>query len=200
MEPSYTGLGATHGTPTFRAARFHSRGVACTFNDTHVCFGPRGLAATYWPVCMLHHLSWGRHCRSLDKEGRCCSTGAVDVCGVCGGTAVAIDSLGTCCSLPLPPSGICCAIGTLDSCGVCGGENTCRCALYCCGCECGCGCMPSCFICVMLCARLLPVGSSNAFCRVNRACRSPLSVTATTVRWCRVWSHRHGSSMVVTSR
>ena len=165
MEPSDMGLAPhmRHETPTFQAARSHSRGVACTFNDTYVCSGPRGLTALVVvvggrrvrcrPACLLSHLPRYVQCRSLDKEGRCCSTGAVDVCGVCGGTAVAIDSLGTCCSLPLPPSGICCSIGTLDSCGVCGGENTCRCVLYCCGCECGCGCMPSCFIGVVLFAR-----------------------------------------------
>jgi hypothetical protein len=70
----------------------------------------------------------GLSCREgedVDWAGRCCTTGPVDACGVCGGTGVAVDVLGRCCLSALLPSGLCCEDGEPDSCGVCGGLNTC---------------------------------------------------------------------------
>lgn len=34
----------------------------------------------------------------LDKDGLCCNSGNVDLCGVCDGQGVAIDARGTCCA------------------------------------------------------------------------------------------------------
>jgi hypothetical protein len=64
----------------------------------------------------------------VDGSGRCCAAGqTVDVCGVYGGTGVAMDVQGSCCHTPLPPSGICCTSGVLGSCGVCDGNDQCGC-------------------------------------------------------------------------
>ena len=60
----------------------------------------------------------------LDVSGQCCS-GRVDVCGVCGGPGVAVDTAGQCCDTALTASGECCREG-LDSCGVCGGLSECE--------------------------------------------------------------------------
>lgn len=60
---------------------------------------------------------------ALDGLGRCCAS-HVDVCGVCGGTGVAIDATGFCCDAALTASGECCRSG-VDSCGVCGGLSEC---------------------------------------------------------------------------
>lgn len=93
----------------------------------------------------------GRCCTTgevSDAMGRCCR-GALDACGVCNGTGVAVDAGtvscyhaeyyqylpfvdccvccadGVCCETPLAPSGLCCGSAGIDSCGVCGGVNEC---------------------------------------------------------------------------
>ena len=60
---------------------------------------------------------------TLTREGRCCPSGMLDVCGQCDGQTKVVDVLGTCCSsLPLDEDGICCG-GIVDSCGVCDGDG-----------------------------------------------------------------------------
>lgn len=61
----------------------------------------------------------------LDANGECCPSGNLDVCGVCGGSAVVVDALGVCCSTVLDAGFLCCASGEVDACGVCDGSNEC---------------------------------------------------------------------------
>lgn len=66
----------------------------------------------------------------LDRYGQCCSSGKLDACGVCGGSARLVDVQGSCCnSTMLDAAGFCCASGSLDECGVCDGDGT-SCALH----------------------------------------------------------------------
>lgn len=61
----------------------------------------------------------------LDASGNCCDNAKVDACGVCNGTALTIDSLGTCCNGTLDAAGFCCN-GVVDECGVCNGVGACN--------------------------------------------------------------------------
>ena len=58
-----------------------------------------------------------------DSVGQCCPSGVIDACGICNGDGVVVDSMGVCCSTPLPPSGLCCINATIDACGVCKSEE-----------------------------------------------------------------------------
>lgn len=60
----------------------------------------------------------------LDAEGQCCGLGVTDICGVCNGTAIVVDSLGTCCSGILDPGNVCCESSYLDECGLCDGDDS----------------------------------------------------------------------------
>lgn len=66
----------------------------------------------------------------LDITGTCCTGATLDACGVCNGTAVAVDIAGTCCTGPLDGAGRCCDSSAIDACGVCLGDgSTCSLAL-----------------------------------------------------------------------
>lgn len=60
----------------------------------------------------------------MDGFGRCCPSGAVDACGVCGGSGRFVDSTGVCCATTRDESGVCCESGQLDECFVCDGDGT----------------------------------------------------------------------------
>ena len=51
---------------------------------------------------------------TLDRTGQCCAQ-ALDACGVCGGSGVAIDFVGTCCTGALDASGLCCPLPNVVS-------------------------------------------------------------------------------------
>ena len=60
----------------------------------------------------------------LDGSARCCNSGERDACGVCDGTAKAVDVQNVCCqSGVLDAGGYCCESGQLDECGVCDGDS-----------------------------------------------------------------------------
>jgi hypothetical protein len=60
----------------------------------------------------------------LDASAKCCNSGRRDVCGVCDGSAKAVDVQNVCCgSGVLDSGGFCCASGLLDECGVCDGDS-----------------------------------------------------------------------------
>ena len=60
----------------------------------------------------------------MDGSARCCSSGKRDVCGVCDGTATAVDVQNVCCQEGvLDAGGFCCQSGALDECGVCDGDS-----------------------------------------------------------------------------
>jgi hypothetical protein len=60
-----------------------------------------------------------------DRYGGCCSRPlALDACGVCEGSAVAVDAGGACCAGVLDGGGWCCSSKKLDACGVCEGTGT----------------------------------------------------------------------------
>jgi hypothetical protein len=63
---------------------------------------------------------------AISAEGGCCRSGQLDVCGVCDGTATAVDAIGTCCSPPgvIGEDSLCCPSGTFDTCGVCEGDDS----------------------------------------------------------------------------
>ena len=61
---------------------------------------------------------------SIAADGSCCAAGATDVCGVCGGTATAVDAVGVCCSGTIGEDSLCCASGAFDTCGVCDGDDS----------------------------------------------------------------------------
>eukprot|EP00899_Mesostigma_viride_P022455 jgi/Mesvir1/3394/Mv05093-RA.1 len=59
-----------------------------------------------------------------DASGRCCESGALDVCGVCDGGGIVVDAMSRCCtSAVLDAAGLCCPSGSLDHCGVCDGTG-----------------------------------------------------------------------------
>jgi hypothetical protein len=52
---------------------------------------------------------------NLDRRGECCAApGRVVACGVCGGSGVAVDAIGVCCTSVLAPPRV---SGKLESCG-----------------------------------------------------------------------------------
>jgi hypothetical protein len=63
---------------------------------------------------------------AITAEGGCCRSGKLDVCGVCDGTATAVDAIGTCCSPPgvIGEDSLCCPTGIFDTCGVCEGDDS----------------------------------------------------------------------------
>jgi hypothetical protein len=61
---------------------------------------------------------------TIAADGSCCITGAMDICGVCGGFATAVDAVGTCCSGTIGEDGLCCASGAFDTCGICDGDDS----------------------------------------------------------------------------
>jgi hypothetical protein len=76
------------------------------------------------PIDSVTGTCCGADSRFIDGRGRCCLTGNVDACGICGGTGVAVDAKGVCCATALDTSGLCCT-ASIDDCGVCSGVNSC---------------------------------------------------------------------------
>lgn len=65
----------------------------------------------------------------LDLHGECCESGKIDACGICDGSALAVDVEGVCCGSGISDAaGFCCASGQLDECGICDGDSD-SCAL-----------------------------------------------------------------------
>ena len=61
----------------------------------------------------------------ISSDGTCCQNATLlDACGVCGGTAKAVDVVGVCCSGAIAEDGLCCQSADFDSCGVCDGDDS----------------------------------------------------------------------------
>ncbi|KAJ7561289.1 hypothetical protein O6H91_03G022100 [Diphasiastrum complanatum] len=60
----------------------------------------------------------------LDRDGDCCESGKLDVCGVCDGFAIMVDAESKCCTTVRDEKGLCCQSGVLDECHICDGDGT----------------------------------------------------------------------------
>lgn len=76
-------------------------GPTCAANS-NVC--PSGITSSAEECCTSGLVDADGNCCAdgelveLDKDGQCCSDG-IDACGICGGTGVALDAEGICCSV-----------------------------------------------------------------------------------------------------
>lgn len=116
--PGWLSLDANQTTCTIPDLRVSSSLSNCSglVDVAHTCCGG--------PIDSVTGVCCGSDSRFIDGNGRCCAAGNVDVCGVCGGSGVAVDAKGVCCTTALDTSGLCCPT-SVDDCGTCGGVNAC---------------------------------------------------------------------------
>lgn len=80
----------------------------CKLDYAGKCCAANRLLALDGTCCAVGH--------QLDAAGNCCARG-LDACGVCGGSGVLVDSLGSCCFTSTVDAGGKCCYRAVDECG-----------------------------------------------------------------------------------